>query len=471
MRLSTTLLLASALCAHATPTATRAGPRLAPSKVRRGQMPDGTRVALPATQVANFGDPNTAGVFLRGEDRNPAHVFELGFAPRGDDANLQHHLSFAGNSAYVSVTRSRRTARNYAFGRRGGSGEGSVGFVYVIYPDRMPDGYWIPHIYPADRAVHLNWEFAVAGAIPPSAIHGAFAFRPDEPDPFSYVVNPNYEPGRAGAYDPSLDFSMRQAHSILFVGCAAMVLGSHARLPRSVPEIGADAGGRGDAHDAAAVAVSKPYRREEGVNGRCDAVVGAWVANHGLACEHAAGQGTCKLRVVTAEDSKDRFDHLNVRLELSDDWWAGAYGRIGIHFGRPSANVTLFRSPDGGSFAQMNVNVTRIFGTDRPSLRSLERLVITQHLHGSQFNDQFEIRGILLRAHHVESGLHLEVAKYRAVETWSTKIELPRTRGRKGDGPRSPSYGGEAWSGEVKLEDWHVANTAIAKAGTVHEEM
>ncbi|KAK8912212.1 hypothetical protein VCV18_012703 [Metarhizium anisopliae] len=112
------------------------------------------------------------GVFYRGDSRSPAEVFKSGFTPQGGDTNLQHHLSFAGNSGFISVTRSPQSAERYAFGRTGAQKD--KGYIYVIAPNDVPRGFWVPGIYPSDRAVINNQEFVVQGAVPGSSIAHAY---------------------------------------------------------------------------------------------------------------------------------------------------------------------------------------------------------------------------------------------------------------------------------------------------------
>ncbi|PHH74429.1 hypothetical protein CDD82_4945 [Ophiocordyceps australis] len=88
--------------------------------------------------------------------------------------DLQKHLSFQGQSGYISVTRSLSTAQGYAFGRR--APQQTAGYVYIISPESLPDGHWIPGLFPKDNGVQRNQEFAVPRRIPASAIAGAYQF-------------------------------------------------------------------------------------------------------------------------------------------------------------------------------------------------------------------------------------------------------------------------------------------------------
>ncbi|KAM3438363.1 hypothetical protein NHJ13734_004236 [Beauveria thailandica] len=114
------------------------------------------------------------GVFFRGDSRPPSLIFATGFQPLGNDPSLINHLSFAGNSGLVSLTRNPHTAEQYAFGRTGGKTE--KGYIYVISYKNVPDGYWLPGIYPPEKnpAVHRNQEFAVLGAVHAESISHAY---------------------------------------------------------------------------------------------------------------------------------------------------------------------------------------------------------------------------------------------------------------------------------------------------------
>lgn len=133
------------------------------------------------------------GLFYRGDPRPYTEIFQKGFTPQGSDMNLQHHLSFTGNSGFVSVTRSPSTAEIYAFGRTDTKVE--KGYIYVIAPEGMPDGYWVPGIFPPEKnpAVRRNLEFAVAG--PVAAQNIVFAYEVSRENPGAKgkkIVNENY---------------------------------------------------------------------------------------------------------------------------------------------------------------------------------------------------------------------------------------------------------------------------------------
>ncbi|KFG81382.1 hypothetical protein MANI_016364 [Metarhizium anisopliae] len=133
------------------------------------------------------------GVFYRGDSRPPEQVFASGFAPRGHDLSLQRHLSFVGESGLVSLSRSRRSAEGYAFGRTGA--KTGRGYVYVVSPTDVPDGYWVPGLFPPEKnpAVGHNQEFAAAGPIPGSSISHAYEVYEDDPsDRSRKIKNDNY---------------------------------------------------------------------------------------------------------------------------------------------------------------------------------------------------------------------------------------------------------------------------------------
>ncbi|PHH59375.1 putative enterotoxin [Ophiocordyceps australis] len=102
-------------------------------------------------------------------------IFQNGFTSQGSDTDLQKHLSFVGESGYISVTRSLSTAQDYAFGRQ--ASQQNTGYIFIISPENLPDGHWIPGLFPKDSAVQRNQEFAVPRQIPASAIAGAYKFK------------------------------------------------------------------------------------------------------------------------------------------------------------------------------------------------------------------------------------------------------------------------------------------------------
>ncbi|OAA36852.1 Bordetella pertussis toxin A [Metarhizium rileyi] len=133
------------------------------------------------------------GIFYRGDSRSPLEVFNSGFTPRGHDTSLEHHLSFAGESGLVSLTRSPQTAEAYAFGRTGE--KQTKGYIYIVAPKGVPEGYWVPAAYSPERnpAVRFNQEFAVNGAIPGSSVSHAYVIYSDNPsDRSRKIKNGNY---------------------------------------------------------------------------------------------------------------------------------------------------------------------------------------------------------------------------------------------------------------------------------------
>lgn len=127
-----------------------------------------------AEEVSKIKAPGTSksGVFYRGDSRPPEEIFKSGFKPQGDNTKLQDHLDFKANSGLVSVSRSREATYRYMFGRD----NSPKGYVYVIAAKDMPDGYWVPGIYPPEKNpdVSRNQEFAVKGTIPGTSISHAY---------------------------------------------------------------------------------------------------------------------------------------------------------------------------------------------------------------------------------------------------------------------------------------------------------
>lgn len=177
----------------------------------RGEAADLLRRTKPATPAtisaaeaskAKMPGLGERGLFYRGDPRSYTEIFQKGFTPQGSDMNLQHHLSFTGKSGFVSVTRSPTTAEIYAFGRTDAKVE--KGYIYVIAPEGMPDGYWVPGIFLPEKnpAVRRNLEFAVAG--PVAAQNIVFAYEVSRKNPGAKgkrIANENY---RAKSLPPCL---------------------------------------------------------------------------------------------------------------------------------------------------------------------------------------------------------------------------------------------------------------------------
>ncbi|OAA77278.1 Bordetella pertussis toxin A [Akanthomyces lecanii RCEF 1005] len=148
----------------------------------RRDKPD-TPVTISAVEASKAKIPGLGehGLFYRGDPRPYSEIFQKGFTPQGKDMNLQHHLSFTGNSGFVSVSRSPSAAEMYAFGRTDAKVE--KGYIYVIAPEGMPDGYWVPGIFPPQKnpAVRRNLEFAAAGPVAAQSIVLAYEVSRDNP--------------------------------------------------------------------------------------------------------------------------------------------------------------------------------------------------------------------------------------------------------------------------------------------------
>lgn len=153
-----------------------------------------------ASDAAKKGGDAPEGFFLRGDSRNPDTVFQEGFTPQGNDQSLRNHLSFAGNSAYIPLTRTTTTAQSYAFGRTG-SGS-TTGYVYLISATAFdptfgalpfPNGHWVPAIFPNDPAVRQNNEFAVSGIVRPEFIAGAYEYMKQNGTLIKTRFIPNYQ--------------------------------------------------------------------------------------------------------------------------------------------------------------------------------------------------------------------------------------------------------------------------------------
>ncbi|OAQ59541.1 peptidase cysteine/serine, trypsin-like protein [Pochonia chlamydosporia 170] len=131
------------------------------------------------------------GVLYRGDSRPPDEIFRIGFTPKGNDRSLQGKLSFHVNSAYVSTSRSPVAASMYAFGQT--DNRQPTGYIYVLAPDGVPDGYWFPDIWRKDGPVLNNQEFAVDGSIPASSISHAYQVTQDNPSSRAIKIkNPGY---------------------------------------------------------------------------------------------------------------------------------------------------------------------------------------------------------------------------------------------------------------------------------------
>ncbi|KAM0742715.1 hypothetical protein ACQRIT_002892 [Beauveria bassiana] len=162
------------------------------AEIRERPPPPKTVTAEVASKMKSPGGGKD-GLLYRGDSRPPSVIFAQGFEPQGNNKDLQNHLNFGGKSGLVSVSRSPEAAESYAFGR---SGEKKTkGYIYVINPVDVPEGYWVPGIYPPEKnpAVGRNREFAVVDKIPGSSISHAYEVTSDKPNSRgTKIKNDNY---------------------------------------------------------------------------------------------------------------------------------------------------------------------------------------------------------------------------------------------------------------------------------------
>ncbi|MFI1963736.1 hypothetical protein ACH429_06295 [Streptomyces pathocidini] len=149
---------------------------------------------LNGKQAADKYRGSSKGKAYRGDSRDPDKVFKEGFKSQGSDGNLDNHLSFRGNSGYVSTSLDKGAAQRYSFGRSSDPAhESGKGYLYKVDLSRVDQKMY--DVYGRhggkDPAAKFNRELAVRGEIPSSAIKGAY-----EVDRKSglgkEVKNPNY---------------------------------------------------------------------------------------------------------------------------------------------------------------------------------------------------------------------------------------------------------------------------------------
>ncbi|KZZ92553.1 hypothetical protein AAL_06179 [Moelleriella libera RCEF 2490] len=126
------------------------------------------------------------GYLYRGDNRPETKIFYEGFTAKGTVMDLNVQLSHGADTGFISITRSLKTATDqYSHGRTGSKTE--IGYVYILDPDLVPDGHYIPNIKKG-AAVALNAELAVGAKIPPEAIIGVYKHIPEKSSPI-YIRN------------------------------------------------------------------------------------------------------------------------------------------------------------------------------------------------------------------------------------------------------------------------------------------
>ncbi|KAM3509237.1 hypothetical protein MY11210_006420, partial [Beauveria gryllotalpidicola] len=173
-------------------TILRSDPNAELAEFRERPRPPKTVTAEVASNMESPGGGKD-GLFYRGDSRPPAVIFAEGFTPQGTNKELKNHLSFGGNSGLVSVSRSPKAAERFAFGRS--ANQAVKGYIYIIHPKNIPNGYWVPGIYSPHKnpAVARNREFAVVGSVPASSISHAYEVTVENPSSRgTRIRNENY---------------------------------------------------------------------------------------------------------------------------------------------------------------------------------------------------------------------------------------------------------------------------------------
>lgn len=118
---------------------------------------------------------------FRGDGRAPDVIFDSGFTPWGTNPSLEDHVRSAkanGGTVYVSTSKERSVAVDFAKGREGDS------YVYSL---QVPNGYDVNRVL-GDKSIYPNeHELAIPGRVNPANIRGAW---PADGGPF--IPNPNY---------------------------------------------------------------------------------------------------------------------------------------------------------------------------------------------------------------------------------------------------------------------------------------
>ncbi|KID86266.1 Bordetella pertussis toxin A [Metarhizium guizhouense ARSEF 977] len=131
---------------------------------------------ISATDAANKEAKGTSskGQFFRGDARSPEEIFRSGFQAKGTNLNIEEHFctGYGPPSGFVSLSRSRNAAKKFA--KANVNPKSGKRYIYVITPNSLPDGYWMPELdwkvkfgHSALEKLGEELEFAVAGPVPP----------------------------------------------------------------------------------------------------------------------------------------------------------------------------------------------------------------------------------------------------------------------------------------------------------------
>ncbi|PHH73546.1 hypothetical protein CDD82_5388 [Ophiocordyceps australis] len=469
--------------------------RDASSSLLRRDKPDGRRESIPAEQASKeeVPDGSDVGIFFRGDSRAPEEVFRDGFRPQGTNMDLQQHLSFAGGSGYVSLSRSLAASRRYAFGR---SADGNrQGYVYVVVPEQLPEGYYIPRLFPNDRAVQINREFAAAGAIPGGSIAGAYTYENGNADaPTGWLPNQAYGYSESRPYDPSRDWCFANICSLLG-NAAQWVCGGNSdpcvqerndAFERERAEAGQQgsnqptSGANDPACDGQGCQEDDENRYLPGSNSlmaliagclfsikgagpkrsldlagplvrrqdSCPASVKTWGAANGLDCSYSAkDKAQCSLSPNGPKEGQSSFTKLKIKAKLANSVRAGTDSIIYIRFGDKPL-IQLFDRPSADDAVEHEVDVAKIFGSNQPAMAELQRFSLMQvvvptinTVFGTA--DQWELESIGFEAQHSPSTVTLINDQHKAVNQWL------------GENAKDSDFPRPVWSAELKTEEWH----------------
>ncbi|PHH65701.1 putative enterotoxin [Ophiocordyceps australis] len=446
-------------------------------------------------------DRSETGVFYRGDSRSPDYIFRHGFEPQGTNMNLRDHLSFAGNSGFVSVSRSRPAVRRYVFGR---SADGhTTGYLYIIAPHGVPRGYWLPEMYSRDGPVQRNQEFAVAGHIPGGSIAGAFVFQSGNWDnPTTWLPNSNYAYQRDQPFNPE-NTCLGRLCRIVSEALAWVCVGTpdpcirdenerfisdqsaqtqveqpiidHQPIGQNNPAFEACNASDEEKCSSKSNSVESNYlntantavlaasclaslkshfkRSEKEAATRplirdldCSDIIDAWAYKNDLDCRYAEKKAHCTFSSRRMPIEEQMFKGLTVRAVIDMDWFSGTSGPIHVNFGN-NQGTTLFESPDPGDSSNVTIDMRRVFGADEVALKALRDVEIYHSLHAGYWSasggrDQFKIKSIEFEIHHVASDVKLLNDEYKDIESWM--------------GQNSRVWPKMTWAGALNFRNWHV---------------
>ncbi|AUH51245.1 hypothetical protein CXB49_10695 [Chromobacterium sp. ATCC 53434] len=136
------------------------------------------------------------GRLYRGDSRPPQYIFKYGFLPKGSNRDMANHFAGLPDSAFVSFTKRKEVAANFAGFRALDTSAGRIGFIYKL--DKLD---YAADLTASSLRVNDYAEVVALSPVPGDRVKGAYIVRFESRSSASYefvdyIKNPEFDENR-----------------------------------------------------------------------------------------------------------------------------------------------------------------------------------------------------------------------------------------------------------------------------------